>query len=93
MCNTVNPFVYTALLANVLCDELFVWLKASDFWYTINIGPSLKLVRCPTVAPRQEDSATMVPQDHLFHLLRQVIDWINIRVVQIKALDVDLGSC
>lgn len=39
-----KPFVQSALLPNVHCNELLVWFTASDFWYTIIIGSSQKLL-------------------------------------------------
>ena len=41
---TVDTFVQIAFLAKVPWNELLVWLKDSDFCYTINTGPSLKLL-------------------------------------------------
>ena len=34
----VHTLVYTALLAAVYCHDSLVWIKASDFCYTINTG-------------------------------------------------------
>ena len=50
-CHAVYPFVQTALLANVHCNELLVWFKASGFWYTINTRPSLKLLSAILLLP------------------------------------------
>ena len=42
--HTVTPFIHLSLLASVHCRVSLVWLEASGFYYTINAGPSLKLL-------------------------------------------------
>lgn len=44
VCYTVYPLTQIVLLANVHCNELLVWFKASGFWYTIKTGLSPKLL-------------------------------------------------
>lgn len=44
VCHAVDPSAQTALLENVHCNEALVWFEACEFSYTINPGPSLRLL-------------------------------------------------
>ena len=82
VCHTVDPLVQTIFLANAHCNELLVWFRASGFWYTINTGPSLKLL---LVALSHGDPVTVVPQDQSLHVLQQITDGVDVGVSQVKA--------
>ncbi|KAL6058629.1 hypothetical protein STEG23_013633 [Scotinomys teguina] len=80
-----------ALLANVQCNESLVWFKASGLWHTIITGHSPELLSDILQLPQYP--MDIVPQDQsLLHVFQQVIDEVDAKVDQPKALDVGLGG-
>jgi len=86
----VYLFVHTSLLANVHCIKSLVWFEVSGFYYTFNThGTPLSY---PVVTLCHRDPAVLVLQDWPFRALGQFIDGVDIRVGQLKGLDLGLGD-
>ena len=69
------------------CSVGGIWLLGHHQYWTLTKVP----LRYPAVASSHGDPAAIVPQNQFLHTLPQVIDGIDIRVVQLKTLDVSLG--
>lgn len=88
MCHTVDPFVHSALFANVHCNELSVQFKASGFWYTINTGLSLKFfLYIPLLPQVMEILRLWFHRTSPLRALQRVIDGVVVGMGHLKALD------
>lgn len=87
-CHAVYLFAQIALLANDHCNESLVWLKASAFCYTLTETP----LRQPAVALTHGNSAALILQDQPLHALQQLTGGTDVRVAQLKSLDLGLSG-
>lgn len=95
LCHSVShstPSTQTALLVNVRWNESLVWFQASGLCYTINteFSPGC-LSDIPWLLCWWRFWA-LVLQDLLLHALQQFIDGVNVRMSQLKALDLVLSG-
>ena len=83
----------THLCVHSDAHDSLIWFQASGFCYTINTGSLLGLlIGHPVAAQCHREPVVSDLSDCSFYVLQQFIDGVDIRVGQLKALDLGLDD-